>query len=107
MEDAAEARAAYLSGEIDSDELLRSINPDGKPLELAEFEEPEPLSSSWRELVEGNMSFDPNKHFKTMNFLDLGAANPKWRTITATEQSRHSRQGELSLLKKYKKKESQ
>ena len=29
MEDAADARAAYLSGEIDGDELFRRINPDG------------------------------------------------------------------------------
>ena len=105
-EDAAEARTAYLSGKIDGDELLRRINPDGEPLELTEFEEPEPLpfSSSWRELVESDMSFDPSKHFVTMNFLDLGAADPKWRTIAASEQSRDSRQGELSLLEKYRKK---
>lgn len=106
MEDVAEARAAYLSGEIDGEELLRRINPDGEPLELTEFTEPEPLplSSSWRELIEGNMSFDPNKHFETMQFLDLGAADPKWRTISASEQSRDSRRGELSLLEKYRKK---
>jgi hypothetical protein len=109
MEDAAEARAAYLSGEIGGEELLRRINPDGESLELTEFVEPEPLpfSSSWRELVDGDMSFDPSKHFETMNFLDLGAADPKWRTILASEQSRDSRQGELSLLEKYRKKESQ
>lgn len=106
MENAAEARAAYLSGEIDGEELLRRINPDGEPLELTEFEKPEPLpfSSSWRELVEGDMSFDSKKHFETMTFLDLGAADPKWRTISASEQLRDSRQGELSLLEKYRKK---
>lgn len=106
MEDAAEARAAYLSSEIDGDELLRHINPDGEPLELTEFFEPEPLpfSSSWRELVEANMSFDQNERFIDMQFLDLGAANPKWRTISASEQSRDSKQGELSLLGKYRKK---
>jgi hypothetical protein len=104
MEDAAEARTEYLSGEIDGDELLRRINPDGEPLELTEFTEPEPLplSSSWRELVDGDMNFDPTKHFETMNFLDLGDADLKWRTISASEQSRDSRQGELSLLEKYR-----
>ncbi len=109
MEDAADARAAYLSGEINGEELLRRINPDGEPLELMEFSVPEslPFSSSWRELVEGNMSFDPKKHFETINFLDLGTANSKWRTITAVEQSRDSKQGELSLLENYRKKESQ
>ncbi len=106
MEDAAEARAAYLSGEIDGDELLRRINPNGEALELTELAEPEPLpfSSSWHELVEGNMSFDPNKHFETMQFLDLGGDNPNWRIFTASEQSRDSKQGELSLLEKYRKK---
>ena len=106
MEDAAEARAAYLSGEIDGEEFLRRINPDGEPLALTEFAEPEPLpfSSSWRELVEGNMSFNPKKRFETMNFLDLGVANPTWRTISVSEQARDSKQGELSLLEKYKKK---
>lgn len=39
-----------------------------------------------------------------MNFLDLGAANPEWHTITAIEQSRDSREGKLSLLEKYRKK---
>ena len=104
MEDAAEARTEYLSGEIDGDELLRRINPDGEPLVLTEFTEPEPLplSSSWRELVDGDMNFDPTKHFETMNFLDLGDADLKWRTISASEQSRDSRQGELSLLEKYR-----
>lgn len=106
IEVAAEARAEYLSGEIDGEELLHRINPDGEPLELPESAEPEPLpfSLSWWELVEGNMSFDPKKHFETMNFLDLGAGNPKWRTISAVEQSKDSRQGELSLLEKYRKK---
>jgi len=52
------------------------------------------------------MSFDPKKHFETMNFLDLSAADPKWRTVSDSEQSRDSRQGELSLLEKYRKKES-
>jgi len=106
MEDAAEARAAYLSGEIGGEELLRRINSDGEPLELTKFAEPEslPFSSSWRELVEANMSFDPKKQFETMNFLDFGAADQKWRTISASEQLRDSRQGELSLLEKYRKK---
>ena len=106
MEDAADARAEYLSGEIDGEELLRRINPDGEPLELTEFEEKEPLtfSSLWRELVEGNMSFDPDRHFMTMQFLDLGADDPKWRSITASEQSRDSKQGNISLLEKYRKK---
>ena len=104
LEDAADARAEYLSGEIDGEELLRRVNPDSEPLELTELIKPEPLpfSSSWRELVESDMSFDPNKHFETMLLLDLGAANPKWCTIPAAEQSRDSRQGELSLLEKYR-----
>lgn len=106
MEDATAARAEYLSGDIDGEEFLGRINPDGEPLELTEFAEPEPLPflSSWRELVDSKISFDPKKHFETMQFLDLGAADPKWRTISAAEQSRDSRQGELSLLEKYRKK---
>ena len=106
MEDAVEAREKYLSGEIDGEELLRRINPDREHLELMEFAEQEslPFSSSWRELVEGNMNFDPKKHFETMNFLDLGAADPTWRTISAVEQLQDSKQGELSLLEKYRKK---
>ena len=104
MEYAADARVEYLCGEIDGEELLGRINPDGESLELTEFAVPEPLplSSSWRELVESDMSFDPSKHFETMQFLDLGAADPKWRTISASEQSQDSRQGELSLLEKYR-----
>lgn len=52
LEDATDDRAEYLSGEVDGDELLRRINPDGESLELTEFTEstePEPLpfSSSW------------------------------------------------------------
>lgn len=106
MEDASEARAAYLSGEIDGEELLRRINPDGEPLELSELAEPEPLpfSSSWCELVTADMSFDPKQHFENTQFLDLGTANPKWHTITAPERIRDSKQGELSLLEKYRKK---
>ena len=106
LEDAAEARSEYLSGDFDGEELFRRINPDGGPLELSELAEPEPLpfSSSWRELVESDMSFDSNQYFETMQFLDLGAADPKWRTISASEQARDSRQGELSLLEKYRKK---
>ena len=106
IENANEARIAYLSSEINGEELLRRINPDGESLELTGFTVPEPLpfSPSWRELVAGDMSFDPKKHFETMSFLDLGATDPKWRTITATEQSKDSRRGELSLLEKYRKK---
>lgn len=106
LAEATDARAEYLSGEIDGDELLRRINPDGEPLEMTELaaSEPLPFSSSWMELVEKDISFDPNKHFETIQFLNLGADNPKWRTISATEQSRKSRQGELSLLEKYRKK---
>lgn len=79
------------------------MNPDNEPFELptANTEEPLPLSEFWRELVNRNMDFDPDKHFEDMLLLNLRVDNQKWREVSASEQTTATKQGDLSLLEKY------
>ena len=60
-------------------------------------------SSPWDEFVARDISFDPWRHFETMQFIDLGEENPQWRTITAKERELDAKQGKVSLREKYKK----
>ena len=62
------------------------------------------LSSSWERLVHRDMSFDPKRHFVDMLKLDLGEENPQWKLITAEEQIKAAKHGNISLREKYKKK---
>ena len=78
IEDASAARVEYLEGTITGEEFLRRINPEGEELDLeSSFQTPaeDILFTPWERLVEGNMSFDPKRHFQTMLTLDLGAEN--------------------------------
>ena len=108
IEEACEARDEYLKGMITGEELLNRINPEEEPLD-AELDS-ESLSlqkrlslTPWDELVESDISFDPQIHFETIHFIDLGEENPQWRTITAKEQEMDAKQGKVSLREKYKK----
>ena len=108
IEEACEARDEYVEGKITGEELLRRINPEEEQLD-AELE-PEPFSvqkrlslTPWDELVERGISFDPRRHFETMQFIDLGEENPQWRTITAKEREIDAKQGKVRLREKYKK----
>ena len=106
IEDASTARVEYLEGTITGEEFLRRINPEGEELDLeSSFQTPaeDILFTPWERLVEGNMSFDPKRHFQTMLTLDLGAENPRWERLTAQEQESKSKHGNESLLEKYKK----
>lgn len=106
IEDASTSRVEYLEGTITGEEFLRRINPEGEELDLeSSFQTPaeDILFTPWERLVEGNMSFDPKRHFQTMLTLDLGAENPRWERLTAQEQESKSKHGNESLLEKYKK----
>ena len=106
IDDASAARIEYLEGAITGEEFLRRINPEGEELDLeGTFQTPaeDILFTPWEKLVEGNMSFDPKRHFQTMLTLDLGAENPRWERLTAQEQESKSKHGNESLLEKYKK----
>ena len=106
IDDASAARIEYLEGAITGEEFLRRINPEDEELDLeGTFQTPaeDILFTPWEQLVEGNMSFDPKRHFQTMLTLDLGAENPRWERLTAQEQESRSKHGNESLLEKYKK----
>lgn len=99
------ARCAYLSGEIDGEELLRRINPDGEPIELDEIErdEPLPLCFDWRERMERNIDFNPDRLYEGFMSLDLNKPTPKWQVLSPKEQSRAAKGTDISLREKYRK----
>lgn len=105
-DDASIARSEYLEGRISGDEFLRRINPEGEALELGSPHQTpaeDILFTPWERLVEGDISFDPKRHFQTMQSLDLGAEDPQWKLIAAQEQESISKHSVVSLLEKYKK----
>lgn len=105
IDDASAARVEYLEGKIDGEEFLRRINPEGEELNLESplrMPAEDILFTPWEQLVEGDMAFDPKRHFQTMQVLDLGVADPQWKTVTAQEQAREAKHGNMSLLEKYK-----
>lgn len=104
---AIEAREAYLSGEIDGEELLRRINPDGEPIDLNEIEqdEPLPLCFDWRERTEHNLDFNPDRYYEGFMSLDLNRPDPQWRVFTLEEQTRAAKGTDISLREKYRKEE--
>lgn len=106
IDDASAARVEYLEGKISGDEFLRRINPEGEELDLdspCQTPAEDILFTPWEQLVEGDISFDPKRHFQTMQFLYLGTEDPQWKLVTAKEQKSRSRHGNESLLEKYKK----
>lgn len=108
IDDASAARVEYLEGSITGEEFLRRINPEDEELNLENlFQTPaeDILFTPWEQLVEGDMSFDPKQHFMTMQALDLDVADPHWKLITAQEQIRNTKHGNMSLLEKYKRRQ--
>ncbi len=106
IDDASTARVEYLEGKISGDEFLRRINPEGEELDLdspCQTPAEDILFTPWEQLVAGDISFDPKRHFQTMQFLDLGAEDLQWNLVTAKEQESRSKHGNESLLEKYKK----
>lgn len=101
------ARAAYLSGEIDGEELLRRINPDGEPIDLDEIErdEPLPLCFDWRERAERNIDFNPDRLYEGFMSLDLNESDPQWQVFNPEEQTRAAKGADISLREKYRKEE--
>lgn len=105
-DDASIARVEYLEGRINGDEFLRRINPEGEVLDLGSPRQTpaeDILFTPWERLVEGDISFDPKRHFQTMQSLDLGAEDPQWKLVTAKEQEHQAKHGNESLLEKYRK----
>lgn len=105
IDDASAARVEYLEGSITGEEFLRRINPEDEELNLEYlFQTPaeDILFTPWEQLVEGDMSFEPKRHFQTIQTLDLSAADPHWELLTAQEQKRNAKHGNISLLEKYK-----
>ena len=106
IDDASAARVDYLEGKISGEEFLWRINPEGEELKLdspCQTPAENILFTPWEQLVEVDISFDPKRHFQTMQILDLREENPQWRLITAQEQESSSKHGNESLLEKYKK----
>lgn len=58
------------------------------------------FSARWR--AEGDMSFDPKRHFQTMQTLDLSTEDPHWEYVTAQAQQYRAKRGKVSLLEKYR-----
>jgi len=107
MEEAGAARMEYLEGTISGEEFLRRINPEGEELDLeqdATTPAEDILFVPWEKLVEGNLSFDPNRHFQRMQIIDLGVEDPQWKIVTAGEQARAAKRGNISLMEKYRRK---
>ena len=109
IEEASVARREYLDSSIDGEEFLQRLNPENEELDLGQFEETSLLEdlfhTAWEELVEGDLSFDPSKHFQTMQSLDLSqSADAQWEVISAREQAQAAKRGNISLREKYRKK---
>ena len=63
------------------------------------------FDTPWEKLVERNMSFDPSQHFESLQSLELiEGKKSQWDIITAKEQARVSKHGNISLQEKYDKK---
>lgn len=101
------ARAAYLCGEIDGEELLCRINPDGEPINLDEIErdEPLPLCFDWRERVQRNIDFNPGQLYEGFISLDLNKSEPQWQVFDSQEQARAAKGTDIGLREKYRKDE--
>lgn len=101
------ARMEYLKGSIGGEEFLQRINPLGEVIDLTRDDTTEDyiLFAPWDKLVQGNMSFDPNSRYEDILTLKLNADDPDWRVISAEEQIRAAKQGDISLRKKFDRKE--
>jgi len=109
IEEASVARREYLDGSIDGEEFLQRLNPENEELDLGQFEGTSPAKdfsyTPWEKLVEGDLSFDPSKHFQTMHSLDLSqGADAQWEVLSAREQAQAAKHGNISLREKYRKK---
>ena len=109
IEVASTARVEYLNGKISGKKFLQRLNPEQEELDL---DRPIELSlaeglfdTPWEKLVEQNMSFDPSQHFESLQSLELiEGKKSQWDVITAKEQARVSKHGNISLQEKYNKK---
>lgn len=83
---AKQARMDYLNGKITAEEFIRQID---KYRELGGFTpqktEPEPGESTHERLVRRDLSFDPARRYFDIQTLNLGEADPQWKTVTAEE----------------------
>ena len=109
IEVASTARVEYLNGKISGKKFLQRLNPEQEELDL---DRPIELSlaeglfdTPWEKLVEQNMSFDPSQHFESLQSLELiEGKKSQWDVITAKEQARVSKHGNISLQEKYNQK---
>lgn len=97
------AKQSYQAGELSADEFLGRIDVDGELGALEPVREilPEPDRTPWREYIKWNMDFVPEMLFPDMMYLNMGAEDPAWTTITTQEQIAHAQGGHASLHDRY------
>ena len=101
-ENARLARMEYLKGKLTAEEFLRRIDTTHE-LERYEADRAEPIGqTAWQQKVAGNISFYPEVRYpKTLQYLDLGVAEPKWELYTTDDLRREDQKGCQSLREQY------
>ncbi len=84
---ARQTRMNYLDGKITAEEFIRRIDIYG---ELSDFTlqktAPDTGESALERKVRQDLSFDPSQRYFDIQMLDLGKADPQWKTVTAEER---------------------
>ena len=103
-ENARLVRMEYLDGKLTAEEFLRRIDTTHE-LNSYEADKAELVEETvWQNRVAGDFSFDPETYYpKTIQVLDLGAAEPKWELRTAEDLRKEDQKGHQSLREKYRK----
>lgn len=101
-ENARLARMEYLKGKLAAEEFLRRIDTTHE-LDSYEADKAELVEETvWQHMVARNFAFDIEMHYpETIQVLDLGAAEPKWKLRTADDLRREDQEGHQSLREKY------
>ena len=84
---ARQTRMDYLDGKITAEEFIRHIDLYG---ELGDFTlqktDSDTGESAFERKVKQDLSFDPAERYFDVQMLDLGKADPQWKTVTAEER---------------------
>ena len=84
--EAKQARMDYLDGKITAEEFICRIDKYGELSDfIAQKTEQDTGESVLERLVRRDLSFDPERRYFDILTLDLGEANPQWKTVTAEE----------------------
>ena len=85
-DEARQARMDYLDGKITAEDFIRRIDKYGELSDFISQKTAQDTGESVLErMVKQNLSFDPERRYFDILTLDLGEANPQWKTVTAEE----------------------